>query len=222
MQQSPQYPFPPPQRPLPHQRFWRWFRQRSKRMQIIACVVLILSCSLCGYISTTSANTSVVPTAATPTATQDVAAITTKIAATATQYAQNYQATANAAPTATPIPTASPTATATPKSTPKPTQVVVQPTPKPTQRPLPTPTPKPHCAGVNGNPWCYDFNPGNLIYYPPSGFCNYFSCIASFYGSDDPGDGYIVECQDSTFSQSGSERGACSYHGGVSRPLYSH
>src|SRR5438067_9658493 len=92
MQQPPQYPFPsPPQRPLPHKRFWRWFRQRSKRTQIIACVVLILSCSLCGYVSTTSANTSVVPTVATPTATQDIAAITTKIDATATQDAQNYQ-----------------------------------------------------------------------------------------------------------------------------------
>jgi hypothetical protein len=146
--------------------------------------------------------------------------ITAKIAATATQDAQNYQATANAAPTATPTPSPSPTAT--PKPTPKPTQLAVKPTPKPTQKPAPTPTPKPHCAGVNGNPWCYDFNPGNLIYYPPSGFCGYFNCIPTFYASDDPGDGYIVECSDGTFSQSGGERGACSYHGGEMRPLYSH
>jgi hypothetical protein len=202
MQQPPQYPFPPPQRPLPHQRFWRWFHHLSTKVQIITIVVLILSCTLCSYISL-AANTSVTPTAATPTATQDVAAITT-----------------NAAPTATPIPTPSPTAT--PKPTPKPTQLAVKPTPKPTQKPAPTPTPKPHCTGVNGNPWCYDFNPGNLIYYPPSGFCGYFNCIASFNGADDPGDGYVVECSDGTFSQSGGERGACSYHGGVSRPLYSH
>src|SRR6266516_4879968 len=88
-QQPRQNPFPsPPQRPLPHQRFWRWFRQRSKRTQIIACVILVLSFSLCGIISTYSANTSGVPTAATPTPTQDIAAITTKIAVTATQDAQ--------------------------------------------------------------------------------------------------------------------------------------
>jgi hypothetical protein len=117
-----QQPYPPlPQKPLPHQRFWRWFRQRSKRAQIIACVVLVLSCSLCGYISATSANTSVVPTTATPTATQDIAVITTKIDATATQDAQNYQATATADPTDTPtqVPTATPTPS--PQPTTKPT-----------------------------------------------------------------------------------------------------
>jgi hypothetical protein len=135
---------------------------------------------------------------------------------TATQQAAILVATAT-----TVLPTDTPTATDTPQPTATPT---VRPTPKPqpTQPPRPTPTPAPHCSGVNGNPWCYDFNPGKLIYVPPSGFCGYFNCIASFYGSDDPGDGYIIECQDSTYSQSGGERGACSSHGGELRPLYSH
>jgi len=43
-----------------------------------------------------------------------------------------------------------------------------------------------------------------------------------FYESDDPGDGYIVQCSDGMYSLSGGERGACSYHSGVQRPLYSH
>jgi hypothetical protein len=111
------------------------------------------------------------------------------------------------------IPTAKPTPIPTQKPTPR---------PQPTQPPVhPTPT-KPACQAVNNNPWCYDFNPGKYITYPPSGFCNYFNCIPTFYGSDDPGDGYIAECNDGTYSQSGGESGACSSHGGVMRPLYSH
>jgi hypothetical protein len=214
---NPQPPQPPPQRQLPHQRIWPWFRHLSKRAKVIGFAMLILVLSLCVCVSvaatTTPTPTVAIPTAA-PTPTQKVAAITAKIDATATQDAQNYQATATAAPTDTP--THAPTATPTPS--PQPT---AKPTPKPTQRPIPTPTPK-RCVAVNNNPWCYNFSPGGLIYTPPSGFCGYFNCIATFYASDDPGDGYIIECADSTFSQSGGESGACSHHGGVMRPLYSH
>lgn len=109
------------------------------------------------------------------------------------------------------------TDTPTSKPTPKPTARL-----QPTQPPLkPTPT-HATCQAINSNPWCYNFSTGKLIYVPPSGFCNYFNCIPTFYGSDDPGDGYIVQCLDGAYSQSGGESGACSYHGGVSRPLYSH
>ena len=111
-------------------------------------------------------------------------------------------------------------ATATPRPTVTATQKpTVQPaTPRPTSPPS-TPTP---CPGVNCNPWGYNFSSGNLIYTPPSNFCDYFNCISSFWEPDDPGDGYVVQCADGSYSQSGGERGACSYHGGVSRPLYSH
>lgn len=126
----------------------------------------------------------------------------------------------------TSIPTDIPTQKPTPTPTAKPSVAPLhpsQPTPAPTHAPQPTHPPQPTPTHPScSNPWCYDFNPGALIYYPPNGFCNYFNCIASFYGSDDPGDGYVVQCTDGTFSQSGGERGACSYHGGVSRPLYSH
>ncbi len=140
---------------------------------------------------------------------------TNNTAASATQPAQATQAVQ---PTQAP---ATPTVEPTQAPTPIPTHA---PQPRPTQPPAPkpTPTPTPSCQAVNNNPWCYNFVPGKLIYVPPNGFCNYFNCIATFYAPDDPGDGYIIECSDSTFSQSGGESGACSSHGGVLKPLYSH
>ena len=122
-------------------------------------------------------------------------------------------------PTPTPWPTPTPRPTQSPPSTPTPRPM---PTPQPTQPPPPTPTPRPTCQAINNNPWCYNFSPGNLITNPPANFCSYFNCIASFQEPDDPDGGYVVECSDGTYSQSGGERGACSFHGGVLRPLYSH
>lgn len=146
--------------------------------------------------------------------------------------APTMQATTVPTQALTVMPTPKPTPT--PKPPPRPTVLLVKPTAQPTQalRPTPvptqappkrpTPTPVPHCTGVNNNPWCYDFNPGKLIYVPPGTFCTYFHCITSFVEPDDPGDGYVVECADDLFSQSGGERGACSFHGGVLRALYAH
>src|SRR5260221_515964 len=106
--------------------------------------------------------------------------------------------TVNHVPSPTPGPTQKPTPTPTPKPTSAPTHQ-----PAPTQPPH-TPTP---CPGINCNPWGYNFSsPGKLIYVPPSGFCNYFNCIPTFYESDDPGDGYIVQCSDGMYSLSGGER----------------
>lgn len=110
--------------------------------------------------------------------------------------------------------TAKPQSTNTPQSKPTVQSTASKPTPHP-----PTPTP---CPGINCNPWGYTFSPGNTISNPPSNFCDYFNCIPSFWGSDDPDNGYIVQCSDGMYSQSGGERGACSSHGGVSRTLYSH
>jgi hypothetical protein len=137
-----------------------------------------------------------------------------------TPTASSQQTTASLVPTDTPGLNVAATDVATADT---PTTLSDTPTVVPTKKPTPAskPTPRP-CGNAGCNPWNYDFNPGNLIYYPPGNFCSYFNCIVSFYSSDDPGDGYIVECQDSTYSQSGGERGACSYHGGVLQPLYSH
>ena len=101
-----------------------------------------------------------------------------------------------------------------PKATAKPTP---NPTPKPTPRPTPKPTAKP--TGVFGNPWGYDFKPGNTISNPPDAFCEYFDCIPSFWDSTN---GYVVQCEDSTFSHSGGRQGVCSHHGGYRRTLFRH
>jgi len=124
--------------------------------------------------------------------------------ATATQ-AQAPDISAIATLTVTPSPT--------PKPTPTPTQAPVQQS-QPTQQPAPPPP----STGVNNNPWGYDFNSGNYIYSPNSGFCSYFSCINNFWN----GNGYVEECNDGMYGKSGGIQGSCSHHGGNMRPLYSH
>lgn len=74
-------------------------------------------------------------------------------------------------------------------------------------------------TGVNGNPWGYDFNPGSLIYSPNSGFCNYFSCVTTFWKSTN---GYVVECGNDKYSHSGGVKDVCSRDGGVQATLYQH
>jgi hypothetical protein len=118
---------------------------------------------------------------------------------------------ASAAPTVvlqTAAPTAKPTAAPT-----------ARPTPRPTARPTPRPTPRPaNLCGAPPNPWNYNFCGGGLIYAVPSSFCDYFDCIPSFWESTS---GYAEQCVDGTYSHSGGRSGACSYHDGERRPLYS-
>ncbi len=116
------------------------------------------------------------------------------------------------------MPTTTPTSTATLAPTPRPT-ATTPPRPTATTPPRPTPTTAPpQSSGVYGNPWGYDFNPGNPIYNPPSNFCSFFKCIGTFWG----GTGYVVQCGDDTFSKAGGKQGVCSQHGGYKRTLYSH
>ncbi len=87
----------------------------------------------------------------------------------------------NPTPKATQVttrPTIAPTKVLPPTPTKAPTPIPTRP-PAPTAPPAPKPTPAP-IAGVNGNPWGYNFQVGTLIYNPPSTFCTYFDCIASF------------------------------------------
>jgi hypothetical protein len=69
------------------------------------------------------------------------------------------------------------------------------------------------------NPWRYNFTPGSVIYNPPSDFCSYFDCIASFWNNTR---GYVMQCRDLMFSHSGGRSGSCSWHGGNKRALYRH
>jgi hypothetical protein len=183
--------------------FRNWFSTRSRKskiglrygIMIAAFLLCICAASACG-----SNNLATTPTP-TPT-TGHVTILDTPTVNIPTD-------TPTLPPTPMPTPTRKPTPTPTLKPTPK---------PQPTQPPVqPTPTQQ-ACQGVNNNPWCFDFNPGNLIYNPPSAFCNYFNCIANFWN----GRGYVKECQDGMYSKSGGIQGSCSHHGGNLRNLYSH
>ena len=131
-------------------------------------------------------------------------------APTASQTANNPTPTATSAQQVAAVATDTPTPPPTPTPTPTPV-----PTKAPTQPPAP-PNPCPNAPG--GNPWCYSFAPGSLIYSPPGNFCAYFACISSFWN----GSGYVEECNDGDYSKSGGRSGSCSHHGGNMRPLYSH
>lgn len=84
-------------------------------------------------------------------------------------------------------------------------------------RPIAVQAQAPAAEPAPPNPWGYNFDGGALIYNPPSSFCSYFACIASFWN----GVGYVVQCIDGTFSLSGGRTGVCSSgHGGFYRNLY--
>jgi hypothetical protein len=96
------------------------------------------------------------------------------------------------------------------KTTPKP------PPPKP---PPPPPPPPPVAAtcGAPSNPDGLNFcGRGHLVSSPPGDVCSYFSCIPNFWN----GTGYMAECNDGMYSMSGGRQGACSHHGGETRPVY--
>src|SRR5437588_2433198 len=125
--------------------------------------------------------------------------------------------TTTAEPSRTPRPTATPTPTSTPTPTPTPTPRPATPVPvAATKAPAPPP-PATNTCGAPNNPWGYNFCGGNVISNPPSSFCSYFSCIASFWTTTN---GYVEQCVDGLFSHSGGRSGSCSHHGGNRRPLY--
>jgi hypothetical protein len=71
-------------------------------------------------------------------------------------------------------------------------------------------------CGAPANPYGYNLcGRGSQVTSPPSDICTYFNCIANFTH----GHGYMVECNDGTYSMSGGIHGACSYHGGESQPV---
>lgn len=183
----------------PKRSAWRWYRAKSKNAQAgIGCLVIVGMLLVCGScIGTMNAALGNSSSDVTPT-------VQSNSSNAAAQLAQDSPTTQSSQPTATPT-------TAKPKPTPK---------PAPTHKPAPTPTPKPKCQAVNSNPWCYNFASagGHFIYNPPSNFCDYFNCIASFWN----GSGFVNECYDQTYSLSGGHQGDCSHHGGEWRPLYSH
>jgi hypothetical protein len=193
-------PPPPPPKPTLRQRFSQLPRKTKFGL---GCSTLLLIFAMC-VCSSVAANTG---------------------SRTGTPVAD---AQSTAAPTQPPTP--APTVEPTKAPTAKPTTMAVKqavptlvptkaPTPKPvpTQPPAPQPTTPP--KGVNGNPWGYNFTPGNLIYTPASAFCSYFACVSTFWTKTN---GYVAECVNGEYTHSGGISGACSRDGGVAQILYSH
>ncbi|MBS2966338.1 hypothetical protein KGA66_25050 [Actinocrinis puniceicyclus] len=137
------------------------------------------------------------------------------------------QVTAASTPAAQAMPSESPLAvdlTSAPATSAAPTSAAARPAAPQTHAPAPAPAPvrtsaKPtqSLCGAPQNPFGYNFcGRGGYIYSPAGGVCDYFDCINNFGN----GTGYMVECNDGTYSMSGGKRGVCSYHGGRLRPVY--
>jgi hypothetical protein len=194
-QRPPTPDVPPPRR---QSSIWRWYTSRTKKVKLsIVCSVILAFLVFFSCIGTAVGSVHhATPSAPTHTT------------------GHNQTAVTSPGVRKQPTPILTPIHHQTPKSTIAPTHA-----PAPTQ---PLKATSPACQAVNNNSWCYNFLPGKLIYSPPASFCTYFTCVPSFNEPDYPGNGYVVQCGDGLFSQSGGEWGACWHHDGVSRPLYSH
>ncbi|MEV0408918.1 hypothetical protein [Actinoallomurus sp. NPDC050550] len=126
-------------------------------------------------------------------------------------------------PTAQPAtpPVASPTQAAavaqgSPTPSPQQSRRPVRPThPTAPRASRPTHTTAPTC-GAPPNPYRLNFcGRGNKVYNPPADVCTYFECIPNFSN----GHGYMVQCNDGTYSMSGGRPGTCSHHNGEGRPV---
>ena len=114
---------------------------------------------------------------------------------------------------------APPKTSAPPRTTAAPTPTTQSPEPPPpatTRAPATQAAQQKSTCGAPSNPYGYNFcGNGGYITSPASDVCSYFNCIDNFSN----GRGYMVECNDGTYSMSGGIRGACSYHHGEDRPV---
>lgn len=133
-----------------------------------------------------------------------------------TQSSPTPDVSASESPSAPEVTTA-PATSAPPTTAPAPAPETQAPAPAPAPAQTTTAATQSLC-GAPANPFGYNFcGRGGYIYSPDGSVCSYFHCIANFHN----GTGYMVECHDGTYSMSGGKRGACSYHGGELRPVYS-
>jgi hypothetical protein len=137
----------------------------------------------------------------------DTAVAVTPARGATTQPATGPSSASISSPTSTPtVSIKQPTATPTPRTTsPKPSRTTTAPTVKTVE-----------LCGAPKNPYGYNFCGGSYIRDPKPDTCLYFDCIANFWN----GTGYMIQCQDGTFSMSGGRQGSCSHHGGNRRPVY--
>jgi hypothetical protein len=177
-----------------------WYRR--KRIWIpSALVVLLIIAGITGGGTKKTTNTKTANAAATTSTVVKAKVTTTTRVTPTTGPATTLPRPVTTAPTVppTPAPTTAVAATA-PATTAPPATVAAQ------------------LCGAPSNPMGYNFcGRGSNITQPDPSTCNYFNCIASFSS----GTGYMIECQDTTYSMSGGHSGACSHHGGELRPVYS-
>jgi len=195
-------PPPPPPKPTFRQRF----NQLPKKTKFgLGCgtLLLILAMCVCSSVAASTGSRTAAPVAdAQPTAVPT----------------QPPTPTPTIEPTK--APTAKPTAMAVKQTVPTPIPTKAPtPRPTPTQPPAPAPAPTQAPKGVNGNPWGYNFVPGNYIYSPNAAFCDYFQCVTTFWTKTS---GYVAECGNGEYTHSGGLSGACSRDGGVAQVLYQH
>ena len=201
-------------------------RRRGAITAVVAVVVLILGAtsspppaktvqlsSPVGGVATLSAPTS----APTPSSGAAIPGSTSAKPSTSPAAATTTRPV-SAAPTshAAALPPAPTTATTTrPAAPPPPAPTTKAPPPK---QPTQAPTSQRSTCGAPSNPYGYNFcGDGSYVTGPPGDICDYFDCIDNFWH----GRGYMVECNDGTYSMSGGLRGACSDHGGEDQPVYS-
>jgi hypothetical protein len=121
-----------------------------------------------------------------------------------TAQAATAAPTSSGATTITTAPTTARATTASPVS-PQPTTATPQP-----------PPPPPNLCGAPPNPYGYNFCGGSVINRPPSDICSYLNCVTKF----PDGNGFIIECKDSTFSTTGGTKSVCAKHNGYLQTLY--
>jgi hypothetical protein len=188
-------PEPPPRRMPP--------RRSSTTWKVVGVGALVVASALC--VGLVLGGSGVINPFGATGAVTGMATATTDAASDVSATTSASTATVNAQPTST--------AQAQPTTTPR---------PRPTNTLTPT---APPCAAPC-NPWGYNFDPigGATITSPPAAFCSYFTCVGSppAYTTFWSGKGYVVECQDGSFSKTGGVHDACSQDGGYSRTLYAH
>jgi hypothetical protein len=198
-----------------------WSVQRRSVITGFVAVLVIIAAATNSPQPTTTTQLSPTTSLATagPSSGPDAAASASAGSTTATATATSVTALASTAPAGA-APAESSTAAAAPLPAPALSTYETPPPPPPTTKaaaPPPPPQP-PSLCGAPRNPYGYNFcGVGGFVASPPSDICSYFNCIGNFWN----GRGYMVECNDGTYSMSGGIKGACSYHRGEERPVYS-
>jgi hypothetical protein len=176
--------------------------RRIDRRVLLVCLVAIIIFAFTGFILVSLA------ASGQPGASGQFNAENSSAAIATTTSEQTSAALPNTVvPAATPVPTTEPPPVPTPTT---------QPTPTPSPTTSTTTEPPPNLCGAPANPYGYNFCGGTLIYTPAADICSYLVCAANFWKAD----GYVVLCQDNTFSRTGGKPKVCNQDRGYRRALF--